>query len=355
MKLRVERKRILLWLWINLFVMVVQLVVLTSSRPWSVRELVHMWAFALVYANVTGIPAILMLPGFVYRMAVHRFPLLPVMVSGILFFILTGCLVAQTLLWWAGMLPSQFFWSWYLRILPQALLGALVFGLSVFFYESLQERLRKTEERLHEKEIMEERAQKLVAEARLDSLQSRLHPHFLFNTLNSISSLIVGDPALAEKTVGRLAALLRSSLDNTSQSLIPLRQELAMIQDYFEIERVRFGSKLKGLVDVPEQLYDASVPPLSVLTLVENAVKHGITTQREGGEFRVAASRQESDASLRIEVRDTGPGFNLASIDAGHGLDNLVGRLDALFGDRAHLKVFERDGWCVVQMVLPLS
>jgi LytS/YehU family sensor histidine kinase len=249
----------------------------------------------------------------------------------------------------------QPFWSWYLRILPVALLGSLIFAGGTFFYASLQERLHKAEEMLHEREVMEERAQKMAAEARLASLESRLHPHFLFNTLNSVSSLIVENPALAEQTVGRLAALLRASLDNTNQSLIPLQQEMAMVRDYFEIERVRFGDKLRGHLDVPEELRSARVPPLSILSLVENAVKHGITPHRGGGEFWVAASMNEPDGSWLIEVRDTGPGFNLASIGAGHGLDNLVGRLNALFGDKAYLKVLQRDAWCVVQMGLPRS
>ena len=90
---------------------------------------------------------------------------------------------------------------------------------------------------------------------------------------------------------------------------------------------------------------------MSVQALVENAVKHGITPQRGGGEILVAASEQ--NGNLRIEVRDTGPGFDMTAIPAGHGLDNLVERLDALFGDKAHLNVFRRDGQSVVEMVIP--
>jgi LytS/YehU family sensor histidine kinase len=98
-------------------------------------------------------------------------------------------------------------------------------------------------------------------------------------------------------------------------------------------------------------MQDAQVPPMSVQSLVENAVKHGITPQSSGGEFLVTASAE--NGSLRVEVRDTGPGFDLAAVRAGHGLDNLVGRLDALFGAKARLNVFRRDGYSVVEMVLP--
>jgi LytS/YehU family sensor histidine kinase len=207
------------------------------------------------------------------------------------------------------------------------------------------------EEKLHEKEMAEERARKLAAEARLSSLESRIHPHFLFNTLNSISSLIAVNPARAEQTVGQLATLLRASLDSSHQPLIPLRQELAMVKSYIDIEKVRFGDKLCGSVEVPAALEDDQVPPMSVQSLVENAVKHGITSQGAGGEFLVTACAE--NGSLRIEVRDSGPGFDLTAIRPGHGLDSLVQRLDALFGAKAHLNVFRREGYSVVEMVLP--
>jgi LytS/YehU family sensor histidine kinase len=173
----------------------------------------------------------------------------------------------------------------------------------------------------------------------------------LFNTLNSISSLIVVDPARAEQIVGRLAALLRASLDTSHRALIPLREEMAMVESYVDIERARFGEKLSGSVNVPVELQDAQVPPMSVQSLVENAVKHGITPKSGGGEFLVTAMAE--NGSLRIEVRDTGPGFELNAISAGHGLDNLVERLDALFGAKARLNVLRRDGYSVVEMVLP--
>lgn len=93
------------------------------------------------------------------------------------------------------------------------------------------------------------------------------------------------------------------------------------------------------------------MPPLSVQSLVENAVKHGIAPRRGGGELRVAV--HEADDAVRVEVADTGPGFDLAAIPAGRGLDALVARLDALFGARAHVRVARRDGWCVVAMSVP--
>jgi LytS/YehU family sensor histidine kinase len=228
---------------------------------------------------------------------------------------------------------------------------AAVFGLGALVHALLRERVRVAEEKFHEKEAAEERARKLAIEARLCSLESRIHPHFLFNTLNSISALIAVNPERAERIVGRLAGLLRASLDSSNQPLIPLRAELAMVESYVDIEKARFGEKLRGSVDVPDELQDLKVPPMSVQSLVENAVKHGITPKSGGGEVLVSASTE--NGNLRIEVRDTGPGFDLAAIPAGHGLDNLVGRLDALFGAKARLNVSRRDGQSVVEMVLP--
>lgn len=350
---RIGRVWIFSLLWVNLSVLFVVLVQMSGNGGWGPRDLLRMWEYSLVYANVTALPAILLLPGLIGRFSGRKRRQVLVVVLGSLWFAAVGCLTAQTLLMWTRVAIPQHFWTDYLHTLQTAVLLALVFALGAFFFASLRDRLQEAEGKLHEKEIAAERARKLVAEARLQSLESRLHPHFLFNTLNSISSLIPTDPAKAEQTVGRLAGLLRASLDNTTQPVVPLARELAMTEDYVEIERVRFGGKLRGRVEVPEELYDIKVPPLSIQSLVENAVKHGITPQRAGGEFAITVSL--ANTRLCIEVCDTGPGFDVAAIRAGHGLDNLIGRLDALYGDAAGLNVLRRDGWCVVQMILPCS
>jgi len=336
--------------WINLAVAVVVLVLIVGNQISSVRELLHVLTYALVYANLTGAMGVLVLGGLAERFAL-RSPLVPVVAVGVIAFSALGCLLAQTLLMEIGFVIPQHFWAEYLHTLRVAIPLAVVFGLGAMVHGSLRGRVQLMEEKLHEKEVTEERARKLAAEARLRSLESRIHPHFLFNTLNSISSLIAVNPARAEQIVGRLAALLRASLDTSNQPLIPLRQELAMVESYIDIERVRFGDKLRGSVKVPTELQDAKVPPMSVQSLVENAVKHGITPQSGGGEILVTASAENS--GLRIEVRDTGPGFDLAAIPAGHGLDSLVERLDALYGAKARLNFLRRDGYSVVEMVLP--
>jgi LytS/YehU family sensor histidine kinase len=342
-----------LWLLLGLNVLITVVVPLIGLGNGGRAGLLGTWAFALVYTNVTSVPALMAGPSIVERLALRRWPLPVAVVMTTVFFAAAGSLVAQALLMWTGIAVPDDFWRQYLNTLSGGLLLAMVFALGAFSYASMRDQLRRTEEKLHEKEVAEVRTGKLIAEARLRSLESRVHPHFLFNTLNSISALITVDPARAEEIVGRLSALLRSSLDTSSRSLIPLAQELAMVEDYVDIERVRFGDMLRGRVEVAAELRDAQVPPLSVQSLVENAVKHGITPRRGGGEVVVSASAR--DRQLTIEVSDTGDGFDLTALRAGHGLDSLVRRLDALFSSDAHLNVSRRGDRCVVQMVLPRS
>ena len=208
-------------------------------------------------------------------------------------------------------------------------------------YESFRSRLEETTLALRTKELERERALKLATEAQLASLESRIHPHFLFNTLNSISSLIPEDPKRAEQLVERMAALLRFSLDANHSGLVPLEREMKIVSDYLAIEQARFGDRLRFQIDVPPELGESKVPPLAIQTLVENSVKHAVARSRSGGEIRVALARD--NGSLRIEVRDEGPEFALDAAPSGHGLDILKGRLVALFGQQAGLAL-ERSG-----------
>ena len=330
---------------------VVLLIVMVNNV--SGKEVWQMLGYALIFANASGLPAVAFLPPLVEKMLQRKLPMAPVVMVGIVIFTVIGCFVAQNLMVWLGRASRQTFWHDYYYTVRFASLFSAVFGLGGFFYGSLRERLRETENKLHEKEVAEERSRKLEAEARLRWLESRIHPHFLFNTLNSISSMIPNDPARAEHIVGRLAALLRSSLDSTNQPLIPLEQELGIVDSYLEIEKARFGNKLRSEIALAPGLQESKVPPLAIQSLVENAVKYGITAQKGGGDLRVSAFAKDGD--LHLEVSDNGPGFDLAAVPAGHGLDNLVGRLDALFGERARLNVTRQEGRCVVQMILPRS
>ncbi len=338
-------------LWTNAVLVLVDLIVYVSNPTRSTHDLLQSFAFTFVYANLTSILAVVILGWLMDKAAARKVSPWKVAIPGILVFTAGGCLLAQSLLAAAGFSASQRFWLDYYHTLRVAVPLALVFGLGAMTHAMLLSRVQVMELQLHEKQIAEERSRKLAAETRLRSLESSIHPHFLFNTLNSISALITIDPARAEQIVGRLATLLRVSLDSSANSLIPLHQEIAMVESYLDIERVRLGVNLRARVEVPVELRETMVPPMSVQSLVENAVKHGITPQTEGGNLVVTA--RSDVAGVCVEVADTGPGFELANLSAGHGLDKLVQRLDALFGNRARLNVLRRDGYSVVQMVLP--
>jgi sensor histidine kinase YesM len=338
-------------LWTNVAVVLVDLIVFVGGPARATRELLQSLAFTFVYANLTSILAVLILGWLIEKATVRKMSPWNVVIPGILLFSAGGCLLAQSFLAATGLSGSQHFWLDYYRTLRIAVPLALVFGLGAMTHASLLSRVQVMELALREKQIAEERSLKLAAQARLRSLESWIHPHFLFNTLNSISALIVIDPARAEQTMGRLAVLLRASLDSSGSSLIPLHQEIAMVESYLDIERVRLGDNLRTRVEVPLAMRETMVPTMSIQSLVENSVKHGITPQPEGGEVVVTA-RADAE-SVCIEVADTGPGFDLSGLCAGHGLDKLVQRLDALFSDRARLNVFRRDEYSVVEMILP--
>jgi LytS/YehU family sensor histidine kinase len=145
---------------------------------------------------------------------------------------------------------------------------------------------------------------------------------------------------------GQLASLLRSSLDTASSPLVPLDQELATVRDYLDIERVRFGARLRFELHVAPELGRAIVPRLSLQTLVENSVKYAIATRREGGLITVTAS--QTGDTLRLRVSDDGPGFDANATPAGHGLALLRDRLSMSYGARARMTIESRPGCTAV-------
>jgi signal transduction histidine kinase len=194
-------------------------------------------------------------------------------------------------------------------------------------------------------ETLKYKAQLETTQARLSSLESRLHPHFLFNTLNSIIALIPEDPIAAERVTVQLSALLRYSLDSTHQSTVRLEQEVKIVSDYLEIEKTRFGSRLQYSVDVPPSLMQTKVPPFCLQTLVENSVKYG------GNEIRVTA--RNGDNRVVLNVWDSGSGFKEEKVVPGHGLHDLRGRLAVLWGTAATLDFPDNANGTAVRISIP--
>lgn len=229
----------------------------------------------------------------------------------------------------------------------------LVFGIYATITGALRARLDETTLALRTKERDEAEARRMASDAQLASLESRVNPHFFFNTLNSIAALTREDAARAERMTTQLASLMRSSLDQSSTPLVPLEQEVQSVRDYLEIEHVRFGDRLRYDIQVIGEARDVLVPRLALQTIVENSVKYAVSTRREGGS--VSITGQRANGRLRVEVTDDGPGFNSSAIPDGHGLALIRARLSMLFGDRASLTVSSQPGRTTVAMDLPAS
>ena len=299
----------------------------------------HLWRVfvtSLIYSNVIGGLAHVAVPWTWQRYLSLRAPWNWTFRFAVLLAIaMVGTLLSCILIMLTGFIPAALFWTAYWGDLRIAAVITIVAGTGITLYENMRIQLEETTLELRTQELERERALKLATEARLSSLESRLHPHFLFNTLNSISSLIQEDPTRAEQLVDRMAALLRFSLDSKHNGLVPLKHELSIVIDYLEIEKARFGDRLRFEIAIPDQLGESQVPPLSLQTLVENSVKYAVAPSRSGGDVRV--SGHQTDNSLHLTVTDSGPGFDQAAVAPGHGIDNLRSRLFTLFGSNAEL------------------
>jgi two-component system, LytTR family, sensor kinase len=209
-----------------------------------------------------------------------------------------------------------------------------------------------------DRELRASQLEARLAQARLQVLQMQLHPHFLFNTLNAISELVHEDPETADRMIVGLSDLLREGLAGSDLQEVPLRRELALLERYLDIQRTRFGDRLRVDMDVAADVLDARVPHLLLQPIVENAVRHGIGSRATSGRVTITAGAVGD--SLRIRVQDDGRG--LARTDGtsppseGVGLGNTRERLHTLYGAGDRLTVTSPPaGGTIVELTLPLK
>jgi two-component sensor histidine kinase len=174
--------------------------------------------------------------------------------------------------------------------------------------------------------------------SRLSALHAQASPHFLFNTLNSVASLIPVDPQEAEATIERLAGVLQYSISSKARGAVPLEEELTAIRDYLGIEQTRFGDRLRTHIDVSPDLRNQTIPPMLLQPLVENAVLHGLASREEGGEIRITGRAESGSAVFTITDNGVGPG---ASTRRGTrtGLQSVRERLALTYGDAAEFQI----------------
>jgi two-component system LytT family sensor kinase len=193
---------------------------------------------------------------------------------------------------------------------------------------------------------------RLVAQAELRALQSQIHPHFLFNALNTLYGIIPREARGARETVLNLADIFRYFLE-TGKDFLPLHEEMHIVKAYLEVERLRLGSKLRIEIEVTEEAQAAHIPILSVQPLVENAVKHAIAPKTEGGLVRIEAAIGPG-GRLNVSVRDTGGGFKTTE-RAGVGLENVARRLQLCYGAEGRLSIQSSASGSCVSFTAPVG
>jgi len=236
------------------------------------------------------------------------------------------------------------FWVW--GLIYAATVAAVGIEIKVFNSVRIQIKLEEQE--------------RLLLHARMEALQNQINPHFLFNTLNSISSLVRFDPETARDVIMKLAKILRRLL-NTSDAFAPLREELEFIDNYLDIEVVRFGrDKLRVVKELDPSSLDVVVPSMLLQPLVENCIKHGLGPKIEGGSIFLRS--RLSNSRLIIEVEDDGVGMGSAQLEEssswsgmGIGMANISERLQVLYGDTARMTIDSQEGkGTLIRIRLPL-
>lgn len=270
--------------------------------------------------------------------------------KSLLIHVATGLLIVTTGAWLL-LLPSAYLAiaptrlrvvSLALQDLPRYFVTAAVTQI-VLYYSTLRE---------HEAESAQLEAR--LAQAQLENLQSQIQPHFLFNTLNSIATLTRKDPGSAERMTLQLAALLRVSLECVASQQIPLRQELAFLQNYLDIQRSRFPDRLFVSVNVDPCLLASLIPSLILQPLVENAIRHGIAKSAAAGYVHITAERE--DGYMKIVIDDNGVGMGSGQGRDGVGLSNTRARLRQLYGEHHQFQIDSTEGkGCRVTLAVPLA
>jgi two-component system LytT family sensor kinase len=210
-------------------------------------------------------------------------------------------------------------------------------------------------------QIKLEEQERLLLQSRMEALQNQINPHFLFNTLNSVSSLVRFDPDTARELIIKLATILRRLL-SSGDAFVPLREELEFIDNYLDIEVVRFGrDKLRVVKELQPSSLDIMVPSMLLQPLVENSIKHGLSSKIEGGSIFLRS--RLTDSQLIIEVEDDGVGMGAANLSekptglggTGIGMANVAERLKVLYEDTARMTIDSHEGkGTLIRLRLPV-
>lgn len=193
----------------------------------------------------------------------------------------------------------------------------------------------------------------LVRQLELNTIKAHINPHFIFNSLNGIRALIDENPERARKAITELSNILRSSLSAEKAETVSLNEELKIVKDYLALESMRFEDRLKVEFDVSEKTVNNPVPPMMLQTLVENAIKHGISKQMKGGVIKIASRINQNQHELLVQ--NTGHLNGFAKQGGGFGISSTKDRLNLLYGDRASFEIRQlADTLVEARVVMPL-
>ena len=224
------------------------------------------------------------------------------------------------------------------KSLLQPIILGITFGSVATYFFYAKARLRVSMGELQQERIKRLSSEKEALEANLRLLQAQIEPHFLFNTLSNVLSLIDTDPANGKSMLVDLIHYLRTSLSRTFPDPITLDQEMDMIKAYLNIQKIRMGERLHFKIELPDAVSKHPFPPMLLQPLVENALKHGLEPKMEGGEIMIKATEEED--LIRVEVMDTGCGFSSLH-NAGVGIGNVKERIKLLYGEKGRFIIEE--------------
>jgi signal transduction histidine kinase len=308
-----------------------------------------MWHFGCFWVWAIAAPWIVRLSGCL--------PTRRLVGIGLVLTIIHTLAVAQLAMWIQPFLPAtspdfaHALWhmAWFFALVDPLVVGVLIVcGRSLAAYE-----------RARQLSVRESQLEAQLARAQLDALRLEIQPHFLFNTLNSLAALIrANDNSGALSMLLGLSDVMRDTLDRTDEQVAPLGRELELIRKYVELQRARFGDRLRVRYQIERDAERCDIPVLLLQPLVENALRHGVGPRASGGELVIGAAVDTSE-TLRLWVSDDGlgvrDGFDL-SRDAGTGLANTRARLGHLYGSRAELTLRAgAGGGTVAEIVLPAT
>jgi two-component system, LytTR family, sensor kinase len=326
---------------------------LSTANGWRqplLASLAHWWSWGLLAPLI--IAADLRLPfseaQLSKRIAAHFF--LSLVFTSLLIYVLAAVRALFGIGHWALLGNPQ--------LLPDALRGMFLWSWLIYWVIVGAWQVYQYYRRYLSSELRRERIERQFSEARLNVLRMQLDPHFLFNALNTISSQVERDPKLARRMIEHLGDLLRLSLESKNRQEVPLSEEIAFLEHYLAIQKIRFGDHLKIEIRVAPEVKHAFVPSLFVQPLVENAIRHGISRRSSGGSITVSAA--QSGNQLEIRVLDDGvglpPGWNLDAC-AGLGLSVTRERIAGLHANgQSHFSVRSRsEGGTEVHILLPLK